>query len=298
MKHHIPLDPRNRADQPQRDAERDDRTHEVAKDVAYQRLGIVNVVYLGRPGARDREWVLVDTGVMGTTGMILKAVRDRFGLARPGAIIQTHGHFDHVGGLEELVEKWDVPIYAQEREHPYLDGSSSYPPPDPSVGGGLFSFFSRFYPRGPINVGYYLEALPQDGTVPLLKGWRWIHTPGHTPGHISLWRESDRMLLAGDAFITTTQESAYAVALQRTEMHGPPMYYTQDWKSAQASVERLAALEPEVAVTGHGRAMKGAGMRVALHMLARDFVTIAVPKRGKYVDRPARVESGTAYVAP
>lgn len=128
-----------------------------------------------------------------------------------------------------------------------------------------------------------------------MPGWRWIHAPGHTPGQVALWREDDRTLLAGDAFITTAQESAYAVATQAPELHGPPKYFTQDWVTARATVERLAALEPELVVTGHGRAMQGPAMREALHALARDFDRVAVPEKGMRVEEPARVEDGSAY---
>lgn len=69
------------------------------------------------------------------------------------------------------------------------------------------------FPRRPIDVSRWLQRLPEDGSVPQMPGWRWIHTPGHTPGHISFWRERDRTIIAGDAFITTNQESAYAVAV-------------------------------------------------------------------------------------
>jgi glyoxylase-like metal-dependent hydrolase (beta-lactamase superfamily II) len=132
-----------------------------------------------------------------------------------------------------------------------------------------------------------------------MPGWRWIATPGHAPGHVSLWRDSDRALIAGDAFITTTQESAYAVATQRPEIHGPPMYYTPDWENARDSVQRLARLEPELAVTGHGPAMHGPAMREALHTLARDFDRIAVPSQGRSVDEPARADrGGVTYVPP
>jgi glyoxylase-like metal-dependent hydrolase (beta-lactamase superfamily II) len=139
------------------------------------------------------------------------------------------------------------------------------------------------YPRGPVNVKARLQTLPQGGEVPFMPGWRWIHTPGHSPGHVSLWREADRTLLAGDAFITTNQESAYALAVQLPEIHGPPMYYTTDWRSARESVRTLAALEPELVVSGHGSAMRGSEMRAALQMLANDFDHIAVPQQGIYV---------------
>lgn len=93
-----------------------------------------------------------------------------------------------------------------------------------SAGGGLMSMLSPLYPRGPVDVSRWLHTLPDDGSVPQMPGWRWFHTPGHTPGHIALWREGDRTINAGDDFITTRQESAYAVTVQEPEMHGPPMY--------------------------------------------------------------------------
>lgn len=145
------------------------------------------------------------------------------------------------------------------------------------------SLLSPLYPKEPIDVESRLRFLPEDGAVPGMLGWRWLHTPGHTPGHISLWREADRALIVGDAFITTAQESAYAVVTQKPEMHGPPMYFTPNWNAARESVEKLAALEPELVVTGHGRAMEGAAMRRALHELADEFDEIAVPEHGRYV---------------
>src|ERR671919_701782 len=89
-----------------------------------------------------------------------------------------------------------------------------------------------------------IRPLPVDGSIPAMPGWRWIHTPGHSPGHVSLFRDSDRTLIAGDAFVTTKQESAIAALTNRPEIHGPPAYFTPDWTASRRSVERLAALEP------------------------------------------------------
>jgi glyoxylase-like metal-dependent hydrolase (beta-lactamase superfamily II) len=249
-------------------------TREVSSDLAYRRLAMVNVVFIGTPG---ENWVLIDAGITGFTKSIEATVEERFAGSAPAAIVLTHGHFDHIGCLTNLAEKWNVPIFAHDLEVPYLNGSRAYSPPDPTVGGGVMPLLAPLFPRGPIDVSHWLQPLPDDGSLPHLAGWRWIHTPGHTPGHISLWRERDRTIIAGDAFITTNQESAYAVAMQAEEMHGPPKYFTPDWSAAKSSVQSLAALEPNIVVTGHGRAMRGPQMLAALQRLAGDFDRIAVP---------------------
>ncbi|RAI41290.1 MBL fold metallo-hydrolase [Rhodoplanes roseus] len=297
MGQQIPLDESVRADDPRRDHERNDGTHEVLPDLAFQRLAIVNVAFVGASGAADRDWVLVDAGLFGTAALIRSAAARRFGQGRrPAAIVLTHGHFDHVGALETLAEEWDVPIFAHPLEHPYLTGEAAYPAPDPTVGGGLMALAAPLYPRGPIDVRARLAPLPENGDIPPLPGWRWIATPGHSAGHVSLWREADATLIAGDAFVTTRQESIYAAATQAPELHGPPMYYTPDWEAAAASVRRLAAMEPETVLCGHGRPMRGAGMRNALHLLAENFEQIAVPEHGRYVGAPSRPADGSAYV--
>lgn len=273
------------------------RIVEIAPDLGYLRTAIVNVYFFGAREAGDRNWVLVDAGMPGFAGSITRAAGRRFGRgARPAAIVLTHGHFDHVGGLGMLAKRWDAPIYAHSLELPYLTGEAAYPPPEPRVGGGMAAM-SPLFPRGPFDFRPRMHLLPEDGTVPGMPGWRWVHTPGHTPGHVSLFRESDGALIAGDAFVTTKQESLVAALTQRRELHGPPAYYTPDWGSAWESVELLSALEPELAATGHGRPMRGPAMRAALRELARNFDRLAVPARGRYVERP-QVEVADIYAPP
>jgi glyoxylase-like metal-dependent hydrolase (beta-lactamase superfamily II) len=274
----IPVSETAVSDQKADDARRDDKTREVVDDVAYRKIVLVNVVFVGPANAGDGNWVLIDAGLPASAADIKSAAKARFGgSGRPRAIVMTHGHFDHVGALETLAEDWNVPVYAHHFELPYLNGTSSYPPPDPSVGGGLMSLLSPLFPTRPVDVGARLRPLPDDHSVPPLPGWRWIHTPGHSSGHVSFWREADRTLIVGDAFITTKQESAYAAIAQTPEMHGPPQYFTPDWDRARQSVQELARLEPENVVTGHGQAMHGPEMRQALERLAAQFDQVAVP---------------------
>lgn len=255
---------------------------ELLPDLFRQTIQIVNVVFVGE--AHEDGWVLVDAGMPRSAKAIIEAAEQRFGVnSQPKGIVLTHGHFDHVGALIELVDYWNVPVYAHPLELPYLTGQQAYEMSDPSVEGGLVAKMSFFFPVEPINLGSRVQALPDDGSIPIMPEWRWVHTPGHTPGHVSLFRESDRALIAGDAFVTVKQESLYKVLTQELEISGPPRYLTPDWQASWESVKTLEKLNPSVAITGHGIPMKGEELADNLKLLAADFERIAIPDYGKYV---------------
>lgn len=261
---------------------------QVAPDVLCLQDRIVNLYFIGNPQAGDKNWVLVDTGLFGAASRIRNKAAQYFGKgARPSSIILTHGHFDHVGAVIELANEWNIPVYAHPLEAPYLMGASDYPPPDPGISGGM-ARLSFLYPRKPIDIGDHLHMIPENGTIPGLPHWKWIHTPGHSAGHISLFRDSDKLLIAGDAFVTTIQESVLYAITQKKIVHRPPAYYTSDWEAAYQSVKTLAALRPEIAATGHGIPMKGQEMQKQLYKLANEFKKVAVPRNSKYVLHPVR----------
>ena len=217
------------------------------------------------------DWTLIDAGISGFTSRFTAAADRLFDGRPPRAIVLTHGHFDHVGNLQSLLDLWpDVPVFAHPRERPYLDGTSDYPPPDPTVG-GFESHLSRLYPNSGINVGGRLRDLPGDGSVPNLPGWRWHATPGHTVGHVSLFREVDRVLIAGDAVITVDQEHLHDFVARPPVLHGPPVYFTTHWDDAVRSVRRVAELKPLVLVTGHGQAVAGNDLPAPPSRLRRRF---------------------------
>ena len=256
---------------------------EVLPDLFCYTVQIVNICLVGHP---DRnEFVLVDAGMPESANKIISVTEERFGAnSRPKAIILTHGHFDHVGAIIDLIKYWQVPVYAHELELPFLTGKQSYPKPDPTVEGGMIAKLSPIFPNEPINLGSQVQILPANGSVPYMSEFRWIHTPGHTPGHISLFREKDGALIAGDAFVTVKQESLYKVLTQEQEISGPPRYFTPDWVKAYESVKKLEALCPSVAVTGHGSPMAGELLTDSLKKLVNEFDHLAIPDYGRYVN--------------
>ena len=260
----------------------------------------VNFYYAAADDQPQGPWVLIDAGLAGSADKIRAHATELFGEVPPAAILLTHGHFDHVGALDELLKAWPtVPVYAHELELPYLTGLSAYPPPDPTVGGGMMAYMSFLYPRHAYNFGDRVQALPADGSVPGLPGWGWIHTPGHAFGHVSFFREHDRVLVAGDAFTTVKGESGLRTLTQQQEVHGPPAYFTSDWTAARSSVEQLARLRPTVAATGHGIPMHGDELLAQLATLAAHFDEVARPAVGRYVQRPATADaSGVRSVPP
>jgi glyoxylase-like metal-dependent hydrolase (beta-lactamase superfamily II) len=248
----------------------------------------------------NNGWVLVDAGAKWSQPNIKKMATYLMGEQnKPKAIILTHGHFDHVGAVKNLAEQWDIPVYAHHLEIPYLTAQSDYPPPDPTVGGGMMATLAFLYPKSPVNIWRHVKVLPADGTIPVLEEWKYIHTPGHSPGHISLFRASDKVLIAGDAFVTTRQESLTSVMFQTKELNGPPKYFTCDWHSAKFSVDELANLHPEIAATGHGKPMAANELRQALDELRNNFYETAIPAHGRYVPYPAITNAnGVMYIPP
>jgi glyoxylase-like metal-dependent hydrolase (beta-lactamase superfamily II) len=273
---------------------------QVTPGVWGMKLVFVNIFMIANRKGFPKGWVLVDAGIKGSADKIIAMAESIFGKGtQPTAIVLTHGHIDHVGALGELLEHWNVPVYAHELELPYLTGKSAYPPPDPTVGGGVMSLASLMFRREPLDLGSRVKVINMEEGIPELPGWQFIHTPGHAPGHISLFNPFNATLIAGDAFTTTKAESAIYVLNYFKKLSGPPMYFTTDWVAAEDSVKKLAALEPRIAATGHGPVMRGRELTLALNYLASNFEREAMPSGGRYVDHPIIADKeGTKYVPP
>jgi len=244
-------------------------------------------VYFVRSGG---TWILVDAGWADDAARIEAAARSLVGSGGPpAAIVLTHVHPDHAGSARSLAEAWRCPILVH--------------PGEIAIANGDFAAMERF--AGPLDRWVVLPAmraigrrrraavlargsltglireLGPDGAIPGLDGWRWLATPGHTPGQVALVRTADRVVLTGDALVTLEVNGLRGILFGRQGLSGPPWYTTWNAGAATASIAAIAALEPSVIGSGHGRPMAGPRTAAAVRAFAER------PAAGRTEIRPA-----------
>ncbi len=272
---------------------------EVAPGVFILQGMLVNVFLLK---GREGECVLVDSGFSFWRAPIERALGE---LEQRGlklcAVVVSHGHADHVGTARYFAEKHGVPIYAHRLELPFINGTSSYPPPDATIG-GPHAFLSRIVDDRGRDLGPHLRSLEMgeawcasEGEVPELPEWRWIHTPGHSPGHIALYRERDRVLIAGDAVGSVNFDTWRVFLAPKAEVWRGESPYISNWKQAESSVRLLARLQPEAVLCSHGPPLKGHGIAQQLGLFAAHY---PFPSHGRYVKEGVRFDEAGNLILP
>lgn len=195
--------------------------------------------------------VLVDTGVKPSAGRIAGMLEGR----DVSAIALTHAHPDHAGAMKRLAARFDVPVWcgAADREAAETGRLVLSPTLDRP---GL---------RTAINAGGGFEGASVARALvegdELAAGFTVLDTPGHSPGHVSFWRESDRTLICGDVFFNLN------VLTTLPGLHEPLGLFTPDPARNRESERRLAGVEPRTVGFGHGPVLRdGAARRM------REFV--------------------------
>ncbi|SDY69444.1 Glyoxylase, beta-lactamase superfamily II [Micromonospora pattaloongensis] len=185
----------------------------------------------------DGSVTLVDCGVKKAPARIVA------GLAAIGKtpadvtrIVLTHAHPDHAGGAAELSRRTGAPLAVHAADVPYAEAGRA-PTPDQSLASGRL--FSRL-PGGtfpPVQVG---QLLADGDVLDVAGGLRVVHTPGHSPGHVSLLHEPTRVLITGDALFNVAG------------MRWPPAFFCADFRMTQETAHVLGELEYDVAAFTHG----------------------------------------------
>jgi hydroxyacylglutathione hydrolase len=201
----------------------------------------MNVYLVREPGGGV---VLFDAGISAMTGAVARAAAALGGLTR---IVLGHGHPDHRGVAPGLK---DVGVWCHPAERADAEGD----------GGQSYFDLSQLDPHGRVVLGAMLGVwdggpVSIAGTVSEgddVAGFRVVHLPGHAPGLIGLWRESDRLALVSDCFYTLDPQTGF---------HSPPRVphraFNWDTEQARASMLKLAALEPAAAWAGHADPLTG-----------------------------------------
>jgi glyoxylase-like metal-dependent hydrolase (beta-lactamase superfamily II)/predicted ester cyclase len=192
----------------------------------------------------DDGLTLFDAGARTMTRAVASAGARRGGIKR---VLLSHGHTDHRGVAGAL----GVPVLCHPDEVQDAEGSGGfrYWPPDlaglPAPQRQIHRLLHRYAYGGPVDIA----ATVDEGDR--IAGFRVIHLPGHSPGLIGLWRESDRLALASDCFETIDMWGRDCPA------HVPEPTYNLNTERARESMRKLAALQPAAAWPGHGKPLTG-----------------------------------------
>ena len=183
--------------------------------------------------------VLVDAG---TRYAVRRMLREVQGMPL-SALLLTHAHPDHHGASKAICELRDLPLWCGAADADAAEAGD----PTPLLPERPFVRRAARFLAGP---GHPVARRLREGDV--VAGFVVIETPGVSPGHISLWREADRVLLAGD--VLANQHPV----LGRPGLYEPPKASTYDREANRRSLQRLAALRPSLVCFGHGPPLREA----------------------------------------
>jgi glyoxylase-like metal-dependent hydrolase (beta-lactamase superfamily II) len=185
--------------------------------------------------------VLIDAATRQGEGRIVRQIAGR----KITAHALTHAHPDHQGSSHAICERLGIPLWCGREDVHAMETPGGVK--NSQAPGWLNRMQARWWTGPPHPVA---RALQEGDEV---AGFKVLEVPGHSPGHVAYWRESDRVLILGDVLNNMN------VMLGTPGLHEPPRIFTPDPARNRESARRLAELEPALACFGHGPPLRDPG---------------------------------------
>ncbi len=196
------------------------------------------------------EDVLIDAGTRHHHGLLRWVLRGR----RLSAHALTHAHPDHQGATREVCESFGVPLWCPAGDCDAMERGATRELLPPSL-------FNRLLDRLMRGPAHPVARVLREGDE--VAGFQVIETPGHTPGHVSFWRERDGVLILGDVLA-----NCHPIT-QMIGLREPLDRFTLDPARNRASARKVADLHPRLICFGHGPPLRdGDRLRAFVRSLA------------------------------
>jgi hydroxyacylglutathione hydrolase len=156
----------------------------------------------------------------------------------------THVHPDHQGASHAICQRLSIPLWCGERDVPRMETPGSV------VGEKVPSWLQSFQERWWVGAPHLVDRSLEEGDE--VASYKVLDTPGHTVGHIALWRESDGVLILGEVL------NNIHTLTGMPGLREPPEVFTTDVARNRESIRKLAALEPRLVCFGHGPPLRNA----------------------------------------
>ena len=177
------------------------------------------------------EDVLIDAATRWAKGRILRQLRQR-----PIRMVAlTHCHPDHQGVAKIICERMGIPLACHEADSAAMEGRVPMQPNN-----WLVRLGKRFWS----GAAHAVARVLREGDE--IAGFRVVHAPGHTPGHIMFFRDADRLVIAGDVLANLN------FLTRRPGLREPPWFFSSDPAENRHSIQKLVRLKPSLVCFGHG----------------------------------------------